>query len=243
LLRRAAVALQIGVNPWSTIAVAVASIDYVKRPEVIPAVTSMAWDLVVVDEAHTVAADSDRRTAAHAVATRAAYVLLLTATPHSGDRDLFAALCEVGAVDASPLVVFRRTRRDVGIAARRRVHIVRVNASAAERRMHAQLMRYARAIRAERGQPRAGDTLLALGVLPKRLLPAAWSLAQSVERRLAAIATSDSDEGEQLMLPLGDSAGELTDADEPPPWPSTLGLADGERERRLLTALRTAARE
>src|SRR5262249_33225901 len=37
LLRRAAVALQIGVNPWSTIAVAVASIDYVKRPEVIPA--------------------------------------------------------------------------------------------------------------------------------------------------------------------------------------------------------------
>ncbi|HMF96116.1 MAG TPA: helicase-related protein [Vicinamibacterales bacterium] len=243
MLRRAAVALPIGVNPWSPIRVAVASIDYVKRPEVVPAVTSIGWDLVIVDEAHTVAADSDRRAAAHAAAARAPYVVLLTATPHSGDRDLFASLCEVGAVDASPVVVFRRTRSDVGIPARRRVHIVRVNASPAERRMHAQLMRYAIAIRAERGQPRAADALLALGILHKRMLSSAWSLAQSVERRLASIATSGGDGGEQLMLPLGDSAGELNDADQPPRWPSTLGLADCERERRLLTALLTAARE
>src|SRR5262249_7128643 len=34
-----------------------------------------------------------------------------------------------------------------------------------------------------------------------------------------------------------------SDADCPPPWPSTLGLADRERERRLLTALLDAARE
>ncbi|HKB09695.1 MAG TPA: helicase-related protein [Vicinamibacterales bacterium] len=242
MLRRAAVALPVGVNPWSTIAVAVASIDYVKRPEVVRAVTSIPWDLVVVDEAHTVAADSDRRAAAHALAARAPYVLLLTATPHSGDRDLFASLCEVGAVDATPLAAFRRTRSDVGIVARRRVHIVRVHANVAERRMHACLMRYAGAVRAERGQPRSADTLLALGVLHKRMLSSAWSLAQSVERRLAATAAGDADEAEQLTLPLGDSAGELTDADQPPPWPATLGLADRERERRLLTALLIAAR-
>jgi len=243
MLRRCAIALPVGVNPWSTIAVAVASIDYVKRPEVVPAVTSIPWDLVVVDEAHMVAADSDRRSAAHALAARAAYVLLLTATPHSGDRELFTSLCGVGAVDAAPLVVFRRTRSDVGIAGRRRVHVMRVNANAAERRMHAQLMRYAAVVRADRGGPRASDALLALGVLHKRMLSSAWSLARTVERRLAALATGDADEGEQLPLPLGDSAGELTDADQPPAWPSTLGLADRERERRLLTALLTAARE
>src|SRR5262249_43187774 len=106
-----------------------------------------------------------------------------------------------------------------------------------------QLMRYAAAIRAEHGKPRAADALLALGVLHKRMLSSAWSLAQSVERRLAAIANSDAEEGEQLMLPLGDSAGELTDADQPPPWPSTLGLADRERERRLLIALLAAAQD
>jgi superfamily II DNA or RNA helicase len=244
LFRRLATTLPIGVNPWGTVRVAAASIDYVKRPEVVPAVTSIPWDLVVIDEAHTVAADSDRRAAAHALAARAPYVLLLSATPHSGDRDLFASLCAVGAVDDTSLVVFRRTRSEVGIAARRRVHIVRVNANAAELRLHTHLMRYAAAVRAERRQSRGAETLLALGVLHKRMLSSAWSLAQSVERRLQAIAAGDdTDDGEQLMLPLGDPAGELTDADQPPAWPSTLRLADRERERRLLTALLNAARE
>jgi superfamily II DNA or RNA helicase len=244
MLCRTASGLPVGVNPWATAAVAVASIDYVKRPEVAPAVAAIPWDLVVVDEAHTAAADSDRRAAAHALAVRAPYVLLLTATPHSGDRDLFASLCEVGAVDDTPLVVFRRTRADVGVAARRRVHIVRVAANAAERRMHTHLRRYADAVRTERGSPKNADTLLALGVLHKRMFSSAWSLAQSVERRLRAIARADDpDEGEQLRLPLGDPSGELTDADRPPAWPSSLTLADRERERRLLTALLTAARE
>ena len=243
-LRHTAVALPVGVNPWTTVTAAVASIDYVKRPEVLPAVASVWWDLVVVDEAHTVAADSDRRAAAHTLASRAPYVLILTATPHSGDRDLFASLCDVGAVDATPLLVFRRTRSDVGLAARRRVHIVRVNATAAERRMHAHLIRYADAVRAERGRPRGAETLLALAVLHKRMLSSAWSLAQSVDRRLRALAAAGAgDDGEQLLLPLGDPAGELTDADQPPAWPSTLALADRERERRMLTALLTAARD
>jgi superfamily II DNA or RNA helicase len=237
-LRRTASLLPIGVNPWLTAPVAIASIDYVKRPEVLPAVAAVPWDLVVVDEAHTAAAESDRRAAAHTLAARAPYVLLLTATPHSGDRELFESLCRVGALGAVPLIVFRRTRATLGIAARRRVHIVRVRATAAERRMHAQLQRYASAVRAEHGQARGEAALLALGVLHKRMVSSAWSLAQSVDRRLRTIAAADkSEQGEQLTLPLGDQWGEITDADQPPAWPAVLGLADRERERRLLTAL------
>src|SRR5262249_56531974 len=101
---------------------------------------------------------ADRRDAAHAVTKRAPYVLLLTATPHNGNRDQFASLCEIGAVDDAPLIVFRRTRLEVGLPARRRVHIIRVGATAAERRMHALLMRYAEAGRAARRAPRAPDT-------------------------------------------------------------------------------------
>ena len=242
LLRRTAALLPIGVNPWLTAPVAVASIDYVKRPEVLPAVASVPWDLIVVVEAHTVAADSDRRAAAHTLAARAPYVLLLTATPHSGDRDLFESLCRVGAVDAAPLIVFRRTRTEIGMAARRRVHIVRVRATPEERRMHARLQRYADAVRAERRQARGADLLLALSVLHKRMVSSAWSLAQSVDRRLGAIADADGG-AEQMALPLGDSWGELTDADQPPAWPAALALADRGRERRLLTSLLAAAHE
>ena len=232
--------LPIGVNPWTSARAAVASIDYVKRPEVLPAVAAVGWDLVIVDEAHGVAGDSDRRAAAAALAARAAYVLLLTATPHSGDRDLFESLCALGAADDAPLAVFRRNRKDVGIAAARRVHVVRVRSSAAERRMHVQLAEYAAAVRAEHA---GAGLLLALAVLHKRMLSSAWSLARSVDRRLEALSSGDPGAAaEQLLLPLTDPSGELTPADQPPPWPAALRLGDAERERRLLDTLAAAAK-
>ena len=241
-LRALAASLPIGVNPWRSARAAVASIDYVKRPEVLPAAAAADWDLVVVDEAHGVAGDSDRRAAANRLAARAAYVLLLTATPHTGDRDLFRSLCSLGAA-GEPIVVFRRTRADVGLASARRIHVVRVGATAAERRMHALLSEYEAAIRAEHERGARADALLALGVLHKRMLSSAWSLAQSVERRLDALSSAaPSDAAEQLLLPLADPAGELTAADQPPPWPAALRLGDAEREQRLLSTLGDAAR-
>jgi SNF2 family DNA or RNA helicase len=241
VLRRRATELPVGVNPWTTCGVAIASIDYVKRPEVLPLVARSRWDALVVDEAHAVAGDSDRHAAVQALATQAAYVLLLTATPHSGDRKAFTALCEVGAIDDDQLLVFRRSRQDVGIGTLRRVHALRVRSSDLERRMHARLTAYSNAIRAER----TCAASLALSVLHKRALSSPWSLAQSVERRLAALLPSLAgvDAGaEQLALPLGDPHGELASADEPPAWPADLRLSDPRREQRLLEALASAAR-
>ena len=236
-LRRLAATLPIGVNPWRTLSTAIASIDYVKRPEVFPAAASCRWDLVVVDEAHACAGDSDRRAAVHALAARAAYVLLLSATPHSGDRESFATLCALGG--AAPLLVFRRTRADAGLGTARRIHIVRVRPSGGEARMHRALARYSEAVRAEDHQ---GDTWLALSVLHKRALSSAWSLARSVERRLAALSGEPRDEAAQLALPLGDPQGELIALDEAPSWPSDLRLSDSARERQLLSALHQRAR-
>ena len=242
VLRRMATMLPVGVNPWSTAAVAIASIDYVKRPEVLPAVTSCTWDLVIVDEAHGVAGDSDRQDAVQRLTSRAAYVLLLTATPHSGDRRSFASLCGLGAAADDPLLVFRRTRADVGIDASRRVHAVRVRPTSDERQMHALLARYSDAVRGEGGRSQR-DAWLALAVLHKRALSSAWSLAQSVDRRCEALCTSEeSVHAEQLALPIGDPQGDLVSADEPPAWPSGVGLSDPVRERRMLTALAAAAR-
>jgi superfamily II DNA/RNA helicase len=66
-------------------------------------------------------------------------------------------------------------------------------------------------------------------------------LAQSVERRLAALDAGDRDRIEQLTLPLGDPQGELIAADEAPEWPSGLSLSDSARERRLLSVLHRRA--
>ena len=108
-----------GVNPWRLEPLAVASIDYVKRPEVLPAVLQAHWDLVIVDEAHGTCGDSDRRDAVSRLCARAPWVVLLTATPHSGDEAAFAALCAFGRHDDG-LVVFRRSRLETGRDAGRR---------------------------------------------------------------------------------------------------------------------------
>jgi superfamily II DNA or RNA helicase len=244
LLRQRLAVLPVGVNPWSTIAVAIASVDYLKRVEVLPGIAACSWDVVVVDEAHGVAVDSDRRRAVHALASRATYVLLLTATPHNGNRQAFEALCTVGALandDTQPLVVFRRTRLDVGLAAARRIHTVGVAGSADEQRMHAVLTQYSAAVRAERVEGRQAEACLALSVLHKRAFSSASSLARSVERRLSALSLPAEIDVEQLALPLGDPHGDFVAADEPPPWPPGLRLSDPRRERKLLEALRSAA--
>jgi superfamily II DNA or RNA helicase len=269
VLRRLAATLPVGVNPWRMLTTAVVSIDYVKRLEVLPAAASRRWDLVILDEAHACGGDSDRRAAAHALAASASYVLLLSATPHNGDRELFAALCGVGAAavrpisipedydcpprpsaqsgraraadHAAPLLVFRRTRADAGIGSPRRVHILRVRQSSREARMHALLARYRDAVRAEGGH-RGADAWLALSVLHKRALSGAWSLACTVERQLAALSAEGRTGGGQMALPLGDPQGELIGTDEAPSWPADLRLSDPVRERRLLSALHQCAR-
>src|SRR5687768_5827708 len=68
VLRRLAATLPIGMNPWSALAIAVVSTDYIKRPEVLPAVAACRWDAIVVDEAHGAVGDSDRRAAVQALA-------------------------------------------------------------------------------------------------------------------------------------------------------------------------------
>src|SRR5262245_24341001 len=239
VLRRLATTLPIGMNPWSALSMAVVSTDYVKRPEVLPALRSCRWDVIVVDEVHGAVGDSDRRAAVQQLASRASYVLLLTATPHSGDRAAFASLCSLGAVGDDTLLVFRRSRTDVRLNSRRRVHTIRVRLSIAERMMHAELERYADAVRAERGNGIA----LALSVLHKRAYSSPWALQQSVARRLASLEEKEAAAGgQQMALPLEDPDGELTAADQPPEWPSGLALADGTSDRRLLRALLESSR-
>ncbi len=230
----------VGMNPWSTVATAVASIDFVKRPEVLPVVAACRWDAVIVDEAHACSTDTDRFHAVAALSQRASWVIMATATPHSGDAAAFARLQAIGA-HHDGLLVFRRTRDSVRQQSARRIHRLWVRPTRAERRIHRLLDAFARAITSERGDTR--DVQLALAVLYKRALSSAWSLAQSIDRRIAVLRGAGGEPPPpQLALPFDAAAGETDSADEAPAWPAQLALTSGEREMRLLARLAAAAR-
>jgi superfamily II DNA or RNA helicase len=241
-LARATTRLPAGANPWSHLPLIITSIDYIKRPEVIRSVETLIWDVVVLDEAHHLAGRSDRAATAAMLGDRARLLVLLTATPHSGDVDAFSRLCSIGDVTGrDTLAVFRRTREDAGLPDHRRTTLLRVRPTPEEAAMHDALLAYARAIWAEHaGATYAGARLVA-AVLARRASSSAGSLARSIERRLASSLDVVGPVQVQSDLPFGEPEDEEPDAVLKLP-----GLADPDREHaclaRLLELARVAAR-
>ena len=225
------------VNPWATHTVIVTSIDFIKRPDVIRGLEGLVWDIAIFDEAHNLATHSDRAVAAGLIAERARRLVLLTATPHSGDEDAFARLCRLGELGArDTLLVFRRSRRDVGADRPSRNRLVHVCPTTAERAMHEAVLRYATQIWRRDGAS-SGARLAAL-VLMRRACSSAASLAHSVERRLARLSTVSGNVEGQARLPFGD-----TGMDDEPDWQlSYPGLADAVEECRQLELVLGLAR-
>ena len=218
-------------NPWSVPGVVLTSLDYVKRPEVVRALESLVWDVVVFDEAHALAGRSDRATAAALLAQRARTLVLLTATPHSGDDQAFGRLTSLGEFASRfPLLVFRRTRRDAGIGSTRRTVSLRVRLTPQESEMHRVVMAYARLVWTHSSASASGARL-AMGVLTRRAFSSAWSLAQSVETRLRLLSLESAPDVLQLTLPFSDPA---SDDESPTTELSSPGLSDLDEERRWL---------
>ena len=219
------------VNPWSLPGIHVASLDLVKRPEVLRSLEDVTWDTAVIDEAHTAGYATARLAAAHAVSLRSRRVLLLTATPPDGDPIQMAALSAIGAA-GEPLVQFRRSRADAGQQLQRRTVLLAIRLTAAERRMHRTLARYTEAVWKESATPDSGARL-ATTVLRKRALSSAVSLAASVRRRMALLAGAAASQQEwQMSLPLGDDESiedAVHDSDLGSP-----GLRDAAREAAML---------
>lgn len=239
-LRALAVQLPRAVNPWTVPRVAITSMDFAKRAEVISGLSAVPWDIVVIDEAHVVTADSDRHQAISLLARRAPRLLLLTATPHSGDPAAFAALTTLGATEgAEPIVLFRRSRAHVGLAVSRRMRLLRVRLGAAEHRTLRVLIGYARRVWAHHESSENPDARLAIALLLKRALSSPSSLLLSVVRRRALLDARDQSVPHQLELPLDDE----TDAsdEEPSAVLGARGLARADEERAWLDDIAAAA--
>jgi len=188
-----------------------------------------------VDEAHGAGPGTDRLAALQAICGQATYVVLVTATPHNGNRIAFDALCGIGR-HRDRLVIFRRTRDAIALTPGRHVHRLVVTPSRAERELHVTLASLAKAVANEQ-QPSA-DAWLTIGVFQKRAFSSAYAIAQTVGRRLETIEPSADSNLAQLPLPLG--AGEQEPADDAPQWLSPV-LRDAAAERRLLVALAAQA--
>jgi superfamily II DNA or RNA helicase len=114
---------QLGRSAWDRYPMVITSIDFAKRDEVRDDLLRAEWDLVVIDEAHKCAAytGSDdgavktrRYALAESLAGRTERLLLMTATPHSGDEDRFRWF--LGLLDpdqfSSPDLVRRQIAQD-----------------------------------------------------------------------------------------------------------------------------------
>jgi superfamily II DNA or RNA helicase len=238
---RSAAALPPDMNPWSTRPLVITSIDYVKRAEVMRSLEPLIWDVVVFDEAHAFSGRSDRAAAARQLGDRARCVLMLTATPHSGDDEAFRRMCDIGRLsDDERLLMFRRTRTDAGLGGSRRISLLRVRPTAAEAAMHAALREYSQRVWRYSSGPHEAGARLAMSVLMRRACSSACSLQRSIERRMRLLDAAGAPSTTQLDL-LFDPAS--PDDEEPDDVLGAGGLPDRADERGRLDRIRRLARE
>ena len=229
-----------GVNPWVGTDVAIASIDFAKRPEILASLGAVPIDLLIVDEAHHVVPGTDRGAAVHALASRSPWCVLVSATPHSGDAAAFGYLCATGDM-RDTLTVFRRSRADVGIASSRRTHVLTVTPTPEERALLTAVDNYTTAIWRGLGRNDHAVRLVAI-TLARRAASSVAAIARSLIRRHALLTASASDV-DQPVLPWADE--DRNDDIEPDALLSKAGLADAGHERTVLErliALATACR-
>lgn len=180
--------LPAGVNPWADHAVAIASIDFIKRAEVMAAIASAPIDLLIADEAHHLAPGTDRGEAAGRLAARAPWCVLVSATPHSGDEAAFTYLKNIGS-HREPIAIFRRSRGDVGLAGARRSHLLAVGPTGEESALFTALDRYTRAIWHERGRHDRAVRLIAI-TLARRAASSAAAITRTLLRRHELLASA-----------------------------------------------------
>lgn len=277
VISSAQVRWQLGGNPWQHYPQVLTSLDFAKRDDVAPDLLRAEWDLVIIDEAHKCAAytygeevkKTRRYTLAEELARRTERLLLLTATPHSGDPDRFVrflALLDPDQFSSAELVrhqlaaanspyFLRRQKEDLvdehggRLFVKRKVLTQPFTLSAGELRLYRAVTDY---ISEFLGAPppgahgRAGNAMaLARTVLQRRLASSLGAIRSSLAKRaerLSALA----DELEQMSPP--ERARRLAELSRTSVGGSTTGDdevsyddADEDSEERAATEVSAAA--
>lgn len=224
-----------GINPWIADSITICSIDFVKRDEVIAALDGVPIDLLIADEAHHLSPGTDRGSAIGRLASRAPWCVFVSATPHSGDRVQFDHLIDLGR-QCEDIVVFKRSRRDVGLTHARRVHLLRVYPNQHERALFDAIERYSRAIWASRGQTDHAARLVAI-TIARRACSSAHAIERTLRRRLELIGTYQAEATPPQLLYLPWQDVDDADGDDADGIVAAPGLENIDEERSALGRL------
>jgi len=200
-----------GRNVWLEEGQTITSMDFAKQEDVMVSLAEPRWDLVIVDEAHKMAAyrygekmkKTDRYKLGELLSRNCDFLLFLTATPHRGDPSnfrLFLDLLEPGffATDAmlsesiadkdNPLFL-RRLKEDLKnfdstpLFPPRKVMTVKYRLSDDEKRLYNAVTEYVEKHYNRAMQKDKRNVAFALLILQRRLASSLRAIRRSLERR------------------------------------------------------------
>lgn len=201
-----------GENPWQRESQVITSIDFAKREEILPSIGSVDWDLIIVDEAHKMAAyrygdklsKTERYKLGEVLSKATEHLLFLTATPHKGDPEnyrLFLDLLIPGFFATRKLIAesienkdnplfIRRLKEDLKnfegepIFTNRYPKTIRFRLSEKEKKLYNELSEYviSQYNRALQSDKRR-NVAFALLILQRRMASSTYALLRSLERR------------------------------------------------------------
>lgn len=199
-------------NVWRRESQVITSMDFAKGKEILPALGSVEWDLVIVDEAHKMAAymygnklsRTERYKLGKALSDNSDHLLFLTATPHKGDPENFRLFLDLlvrgffatqKLIDASlenkdnPLFI-RRLKEDLKdfegkpIFTNRYPKTIKFRLSDKEQVLYNELSKYVISqYNVALQSDKRRNVAFALLILQRRMASSTYALLRSLERR------------------------------------------------------------
>ena len=201
-----------GENPWEKNSQIITSLDFAKQEDILPSLSSAHWDLVIVDEAHKMAAyqygnktsKTERYRLGEVLSRNSEHLLFLTATPHKGDPEnfrLFLDLLVPGFFSTPEMIeeslrnkdnplFIRRLKEDLRdfegrpIFTRRFPKTIKFWISDAEKELYNDLSHYVvEQFNKAMKSERKRNIAFALLILQRRMASSTYALLRSLERR------------------------------------------------------------
>jgi SNF2 family DNA or RNA helicase len=201
-----------GENPWERNNQVITSIDFAKQEEILPSLSSVQWDLTIVDESHKMSAyrygdkveKTQRYKLGEVLSKSSTHLVFLTATPHRGDPEnfrLFLDLLMPGFFATQQMVeeslknkdnplFIRRLKEDLKdfegkpIFTRRFPITIKFCLSEKEKKLYNEVSRYVIAQYNKALQSdKKRNVAFALMILQRRMASSTYALLRSLERR------------------------------------------------------------
>ena len=201
-----------GENPWEKNDQVITSIDFAKQDEILASLSSVHWDLVIVDEAHKMSAykynDKTSKTQRYklreVLSKTSNHLVFLTATPHKGDSENFRLFLDLLMPEffASPEMVeeslknkdnplfIRRLKEDLKdfegkpIFTRRFPKTIKFRLSVPEWELYRDVSHYViEQYNKALQSDKKRNVAFALMILQRRMASSTYALLKSLERR------------------------------------------------------------